>query len=165
MAKAHAGSPVAAFMPAGFALALLLSGCASPPAASAGGRTDALAQVGRWSLQGATGSDGRPLSTLSPHGTPVHAIAFSDARLSVEGGCNHIGGAYRYTAEGALVVEPLQSTLMACADTARMDADMALATLLEGSATWRIAESWPEQLTMEHDDGSRSHWVADRSAR
>lgn len=164
MAKPRAGSPIAAFIPAGCALALLLSACASPPAVPVGGQTDALAQVGRWTLQGATAPDGRPLAALSPHGAPVHAIEFADARLTVHGGCNHIGGAYRYSADGALVVQPLESTLMACADTALMDADRALATMLDGSATFRIAEIWPEQLTLDHDDGSRSQWVADRQA-
>lgn len=165
MAKARAGSPIAAFMPAGCVLALLLSACASPPPAPAAGQVDALAQVGRWTLQDATRSDGRPLAELSPNGAPVHSIDFADARLTVHGGCNHIGGGYSYDADGALVIGPMQSTLMACEDTARMDADRALAGLLEGSATFRIAEIWPEQLTMDHDDGSRSQWVADRPAR
>lgn len=152
------------------ALALLLAACASPPPAAtpgvpAAGGTDALAQVGRWILQGAVGPDGRAIPGVAPHGNPVHAIAFADGSLAVQGGCNRIGGAYRYAPDGALVVAPLASTRMACADTALMDADAAVGALLEGSAAFRIAESWPEQLTLDHDDGSRSHWVADREAR
>ena len=43
-----------------------------------------------------------------------------------------------------------------------MDADAAVAGLVEGTAEWRIAESWPEQLFLDHADGRRSAWVADR---
>ena len=143
-------------------LAVLLAACASPPAPPANHATDALAQVGRWNLQGAHAPGGAPMAVLAPGGVPVHAIAFDGTRVTVLGGCNHIGGAYRYAPGGALVVGPMESTLMACEDTGRMDADAALAALLEGSAEWRIAESWPEQLSLDHDDGSRSHWVADR---
>ena len=143
-------------------LAVLLAACASPPAPPAGGATDALAQVGRWTLQGASDGSGAPMTVLAPGGAPVHAIDFDGTRVAVLGGCNHIGGAYRYATGGALVIGPMHATLMACEDTARMDADAALAALLEGRADWRIAESWPEQLFLEHDDGARSHWVADR---
>jgi heat shock protein HslJ len=124
---------------------------------------DALAQVGRWTLQGATGADGTAVLTLAPHGTPVHAIAFDGGRIAVLGGCNQIGGAYRLSEDGALVIDAMMSTKRACQDTARMQADAAVTALLEGQASWRIAESWPEQLFMDHDDGSRSHWVADRA--
>lgn len=143
-------------------LAALLAACASPPAPPAPHATDALAAVGRWNLQAAQDGAGAPMTVLAPGGAAVHAITFDGTRVAVLGGCNHIGGTYRYGPRGALVVGPMQSTLMACEDTARMDADAALAALLEGSAEWRIAESWPEQLFLDHDDGSRSHWVADR---
>ena len=49
-------------------------------------------------------------------------------------------------------------------DQALMAADSAVAGLLRGTSEWRIAESYPEQLSLEHADGRRSHWVADRSA-
>jgi heat shock protein HslJ len=61
-----------------------------------------------------------------------------------------------------VVVREIVSTLMACADQSLMQADAAVADLVEGSATWAIAESWPEQLHMTHADGERSSWVADR---
>ena len=39
---------------------------------------------------------------------------------------------------------------------------IAVAGLLRGTSEWRIAESYPEQLFLEHADGRRSHWVAER---
>ena len=125
---------------------------------------DALAQVGRWKLQGATDAAGQPVAAVAPHGKPVHAIVFSDGSLGIEGGCNHMGGRYDIDAQGRLVVREIQSTLMACADQALMTADSAVAGLLQGASEWRIAESYPEQLYLDHADGRRSHWVAVRPA-
>jgi heat shock protein HslJ len=150
-------------------LTLLLVACTTPvPADTPPGTppgTDALAQVGRWNLQGAADAQGRPIADVLPGGEAAHALAFADGRLSVEGGCNHIGGRYHVDADGRLVVSEMQSTLMACEDTALMRADSAVSALLEGRSAWSIAESWPEQLTLRHADGRRSHWVADRPAR
>ena len=142
--------------------ALLLAACTTAPAPPPVGNTDALAQVGRWTLQGATDARGERIDAAFPGGTAVHALVFDDGRVSLEGGCNHIGGAYRYDGQGRLVIDALQSTLMACEDRARMDADAAVSALLQGKTEWRIAESWPEQLFMDHADGRRSQWVADR---
>lgn len=159
---------------AGFAMALCLAlllpllatACTAPvpadeqPVPPAG--TDALAQVGRWNLQGAVDAQGQAVADVLPGGRAVHALVFAAGRLSIEGGCNHIGGRYRIDGRGRLVVSEMQSTLMACEDAALMRADGAVSALLEGSADWTIAESWPEQLTFRHDDGRRSQWVADR---
>lgn len=150
-------------------LPLLLAACTAPapaddqPGPPAG--TDALAQVGRWNLQGAMDAQGRPIAEVLPGGKAVHALVFADGRLGIEGGCNHIGGRYRIDARGRLLVSEMESTLMACEDAALMQADGAVSALVEGSAEWTIAESWPEQLTLRHDDGRRSHWAADRPAR
>jgi heat shock protein HslJ len=147
---------------------LLLGACAActpavtQPDTPAG--PDALAQVGRWTLQGATDASGRPIAAVSPDGRPVHAIVFADGSLAIEGGCNHMGGRYAIDGHGRLVVPEIQSTLMACADEARMAADSAVAGLLRGASEWRIAESYPEQLFLEHADGRRSQWVAARPA-
>ena len=150
-------------------LPLLLAACtapvpADPPPGTPAG-PDALAQVGRWNLQGAVDAQGQAVAEALPGGNAVHAAVFADGRLSIEGGCNHIGGRYRVDGGGRLVVSEMQSTLMACEDAALMRADGAVSALLEGSADWSIAESWPEQLTLRHDDGRRSHWVADRTVR
>lgn len=161
---------------AGFAKALclamllpVLAACTVPaPADTPPGTppgTDALAQVGRWKLQGAVDATGQPITEVLPGGRAVHALVFADGRLGIEGGCNHMGGSYRVDARGRLVVPEIESTLMACADQAPMTADGAVAALLRGSSEWSIAESWPEQLNLRHADGRRSHWVADRPAR
>lgn len=145
---------------------LLLAACTAsfvPPAAPAG--NDGLSGVGRWRLQSASDAQGRPIAAVLPHGRAVHALVFADGAVGIEGGCNHIGGRYRIDADGRLVVAEIQSTLMACADQALMAADAAVSALLQGSSQWRIAESYPEQLFMDHADGRRSHWLADRGAR
>ena len=145
---------------------LLIAACTTgaPPAtplnASAG--PDALAQVGRWRLQGATDAQGQPIAAVRPDGKARHVVVFDDGQLGIEGGCNHMGGEYTIDARGRLVVRAIRSTLMACADQALMTADSAVAGLLQGTSEWRIAESYPEQLSFEHADGRRSSWVAVR---
>ena len=149
-------------------LALLLAACTTGvptgPQTGPSAGPDALAQVGRWKLQGATDAQGNPVTAVLPGGRSVHVAVFADGDLGIEGGCNHMGGRYHLDAAGRLVVPEIQSTLMACADQALMAADSAVAGLLRGTSEWRIAESYPEQLSLEHADGRRSHWVADRSA-
>ena len=147
-------------------LSLLLAVCTScaptvtqPDAPAA---PDALAQVDRWNLQAATNAAGQPIAAVRPDGEPVHAVVFNDGALAIEGGCNHMGGRYDIDGQGRLVVPEIQSTLMACANQALMAADSAVAGLLRGTSEWRIAESYPEQLFLEHADGRRSHWVAER---
>ncbi len=148
---------------------LLFAACTSgrptdaPASAPAG--PDALTQVGRWTLQGATDARGRPLSAALPNGKAVHAVVFAHGRLVLEGGCNNIGGPYAIDVRGRLVVTEIQSTLKACADQALMAGDAAVSGLLQGESEWRIAESYPEQLFLEHAGGMRSQWVADRPAQ
>lgn len=150
-------------------LPFLLAGCTASLGPGTGSRTpagdDPLAQVGHWNLQAATDARGQPITAALPNGRAVHALAFAGGTLAIEGGCNHIGGTYRIDVQGALVVPEIQSTLMACADQALMDADAAISGLLQGRSQWRIAESHPEQLFMDHADGRRSSWIADRPAR
>ena len=147
-------------------LSLLLAACTScaptaiQPDAPAG--PDGLSQIGRWNLQGATNAAGQPIAAVRPDGEPVHAVVFNNGALAIEGGCNHMGGRYDIDGQGRLVVPEIQSTLMACANEALMAADSAVAGLLRGTSEWRIAESYPEQLFLEHADGRRSHWVAER---
>lgn len=146
---------------------LLLAACAAgvppdlqPPVASRG--PDPLAQVGTWRLQGATDQRGARMDAAFPHGRAVHGLVFEDGRVGITGGCNHMGADYGFDAQGRLVVGAVQSTAMACEDQALMAADAAVADLVAGAAEWRIAESWPEQLFLDHADGRRSTWVAAR---
>src|SRR5688500_3661779 len=90
----------------GLLLPLLIAACTAPvpadtpPGTPAG--TDALAQVGRWNLQGAVDAQGQPVADVFPGGKAVHALVFADGRLAIEGGCNHIGGRYRIDPDGRL---------------------------------------------------------------
>lgn len=148
-------------------LALLAAGTACTPTVpqpDVPAGPDALAQVGQWNLQGATDAQGQPIAAALPNGQAKHTISFDNGTLGIRGGCNQMGGRYTIDANGRLVVSEIQSTLMACADNALMEADTAVAGLLRGTSEWRIAESYPEQLFLEHADGRRSHWVADRPA-
>lgn len=144
---------------------LLLAACAGgmgPDPGSPAAGPNPLTQVGRWALQGARDAGGQPIAAVLPGGRAVHALVFEGDRVAVEGGCNHIGGRYRIERDGRLRVLEMQSTLMACQDQALMAADTAVSDLLEGVAQWRIAESYPEQLILDHADGRSSHWVAVR---
>ena len=147
-------------------LPLLMAACTagSPTDTQPGApaTADALAQVGRWKLQGAADGQGRPIAAVLPHGKAVHALVFADGQLAIEGGCNHIGARYRIDGTGRLVVPEIESTLMACMDQDLMAADSAVSAMLHGSSAWSIAESYPEQLSLQHSDGRRSQWVADR---
>ena len=149
-----------------FLLSLLLAACTTgaPPTANTPSTPDALAQVGRWKLQAATDAQGRPIAAVRPNGKAAHEAVFAEGRLAIEGGCNHMGGRYEIDHRDRLVVAEIQSTLMACADQALMEADAAVAGLLQGTSEWRIAESYPEQLFLQHADGRRSAWVAVRPA-
>ncbi|NZA27131.1 META domain-containing protein [Luteimonas sp. SJ-92] len=143
-------------------LLVACSGAMAPDPGPTDAAADPLAQVGRWSLQGATDARGQPIAEVLPGGRALHALAFGGGRVAIEHGCNHIGGSYRIESGGWLRVGEMESTLMACEDQALMAADAAVAGLLEGRAQWRIAESYPERLVLEHDDGRSSRWVADR---
>ena len=155
-------------MRAAFLLPLLLAACTAgvptdpQPVAPAG--TDALAQVGRWKLKSAADAQGRPIAAVLPQGRAVHSLVFADGQLAIEGGCNHIGARYRIDGSGRLVVPEIESTVMACVDRDLMAADSAVSALLHGRSEWSIAESYPEQLSLQHTDGRRSHWVAVRPA-
>ena len=149
-------------------LPLLIAACttgappANQPDAPAG--SDALAQVGRWQLQGATDARGQPIAGVLPNGKARHVLVFTDGQLAIEGGCNRMGAQYTVDGRGRLVVPAIRSTRMACADQALMAADSVVSSLLQGNSQWSIAESYPEQLSLENADGRRSHWVAVRPA-
>ena len=148
---------------------LLLAACTpsvpTDAARSAPAGLDGLAQVGRWTLQGATDAQGRPIAAVLPDGRAAHVAVFADGQMVLEGGCNNIGGPYDVDGQGRLVVPEIHSTRKACANQALMAADVAVSGLLQGHSEWSIAESYPEQLFLQHADGRRSHWVAVRPAQ
>lgn len=152
---------------AAFLLPLLIAGCGAgvPTDTHPQEGTDALAQVGRWQLQSAADAQGRPIVAALPQGRAVHSLVFADGLLAVEGGCNHIGARYSIDGSGRLVVPEIESTVRACMDRDLLAADGAVSALLHGTSEWSIAESHPEQLSLQHTDGRRSHWIAVRPAQ
>jgi heat shock protein HslJ len=78
-----------------------------------------------------TSSSGNP-AIIAIEGTEV-LITFEDGQVSVQAGCNGMGGAYRQN-DDVLEVEPMVSTMMAC-DQPLMDRDAALSALLTSAPT------------------------------
>ncbi|GAB3040941.1 MULTISPECIES: META domain-containing protein [Oleiagrimonas] len=70
-----------------------------------------------WTLQEARTAAGAPLDALMPAGHPPLQIVFEGTQMHVEHACNAIGGTYRVQ-DGALKVDGLLHTMMACADPA-----------------------------------------------
>jgi hypothetical protein len=83
----------------------------------------------RWTLVLATDANNRRIAGLPPgHGRPV-VLSFTASRLSVQGPCNRLVGAYQVTAANQLTIDAGASTRIAC-DPALMEADSALSNLL-----------------------------------
>lgn len=110
----------------------------------------------RWTLESATNGQDRPIDILSPRKDNPVVFSFSSKRLSIQGPCNRIVGAYRIDAAGQLTMNGTAATMMAC-DPALMQADIALSGLLtkplhaemEGrpSARLRLVSASNETLT------------------
>jgi heat shock protein HslJ len=96
---------------------------ASTPPASLDGRTFLSTSI--------TGRDLLP-------GTTVR-LAFKDGRLSLNAGCNQIGGDYTVT-DGRLPLGSMMSTEMGC-DQARMAQDAWVSTFVDGAAVVLAADS------------------------
>ena len=143
----------------------------SRPAPGASGAGPALArelQDHRWTLQGATDASGQPIAALNqPRRTFV--MTFDGARLSVEGGCNRMNGAWRIGPDGKFVAGRLAATMMAC-ETALMRADEALSALLAqprtisitpgATPTLRLASAGSETLVFSGKPTLRSLYGA-----
>jgi hypothetical protein len=83
----------------------------------------------RWTLVLATDANNRRIAGLPPgHGRPV-VLRFVGSRLSVQGPCNLLVGAYQVTAANQLIANVSASTGMAC-DPALMEADSVVSNLL-----------------------------------
>jgi len=120
------------------ALALATSACrggrepdAQPGAApvSAGRDLAATLVAHRWSLRSANDVKGAKIEGVNPTAERAYVFHFFDSRVSIEGGCNRLNGAFRVDAEGQLSVSRLASTMMAC-EPALMAADATLSALL-----------------------------------
>ena len=88
-------------------------------------------QLGRysWTLVSATDANNRRIAGLPPGQHRPVVLSFAGSRLSVQGPCNQLLGAYEVTAAYQLSVNVSASTMMAC-DPALMRADSALSNLL-----------------------------------
>ena len=83
----------------------------------------------RWTLASATDSQNRHIDGLPPGKDHPVVFSFSGSRLSIQGPCNRIVGAYQIDAARQLTVNGRASTMMAC-DAALMQADTALSAAL-----------------------------------
>jgi heat shock protein HslJ/uncharacterized lipoprotein NlpE involved in copper resistance len=83
----------------------------------------------RWTLASATDSQNRRIDGLPPGKDHPVVFSFSGSRLSIQGACNRIVGAYQIDAARRLTVNGRASTMMAC-DAALMQADTALSAAL-----------------------------------
>ncbi|HEU5472404.1 MAG TPA: META domain-containing protein [Actinophytocola sp.] len=113
-------------------LALLAAACGDPDPAPAGTDVDQLR--GRTFVSTDVTENGQP-RPLVP-GTSLTIQFTDDGRLLADAGCNKMSGAARIE-NGALVLDELGSTMMAC-DEARADQDQWLSSFLTGRPTIRL---------------------------
>ena len=99
-----------------------------PPAGKADASLAQALRDNRWTLQAATGADGKPLDALLVPGHPF-VMNFDGERIGVQGGCNQMSGSWRFDPGNQLKVGPLASTMKAC-ETPLMAADKAMSALL-----------------------------------
>ncbi|WP_454832790.1 DUF4377 domain-containing protein [Pseudoxanthomonas wuyuanensis] len=151
-------------------LPLLLAGCPKPaddtPATEAPKATETAATGAsatpadatllpkyHWRLSSAADAEGRRIDTLFVRAEQPVQLDFSQGRLGVSNTCNRMGGGY--AVDGAqLKVEPLTSTLMACADNALTTLDQEIGKRLDGTLSFAIqpANGMP-QLTLTNSKG------------
>jgi len=102
----------------------------------------------RWTLESATDNQSRPIDMLPPGKDHPVVLGFSGNRLSIQGPCNRIIGAYRINAAGQLtVIGGPASTMMAC-DPALMSADTALSGILANPLSVEIGDGPSPQLRL-----------------
>jgi heat shock protein HslJ len=83
----------------------------------------------RWTLVSATDASNRRIAGLPPGKVHPVVLSFEGSRLSIQGPCNRLVGAYQINGASQLTVNAAASTMMAC-DPAVMQADTALSNLL-----------------------------------
>jgi len=142
------------------ALPLLLAACARPlpetaappPAAAASAAIDASALAAyRWQLADARDAQGARIDALFVRADKPPTLDFRQGRIGVGNSCNHLGGGFRIEG-GALVVDRLASTMMACADPALAALDQAIGQRLAGRLSARLQRA-PERLTLASAGG------------
>ena len=97
-----------------------------------------------WTLRAAVDAAGKPLEALLVPGHPF-VMHFDDARLTVQGGCNLLSGAWRLSPQNRLTVGRVASTQKAC-EPPLMAADTAMAAALAAPLEARVEAGEPPTL-------------------
>ncbi|HEX3435605.1 MAG TPA: copper resistance protein NlpE N-terminal domain-containing protein [Pseudacidobacterium sp.] len=84
----------------------------------------------RWTLESATNSQGRRIDLLPPSQDHPVVFSFSGNRLSIQGQCNRMIGAYQVNAAGQFTMQGGPASTMIGCDPALMNADKALSGIL-----------------------------------
>ena len=109
-----------------------------------------LLESATWVVQDVRGADGNPVEGFATANRPL-TLRFAAGRLVVGGGCNAASGSYRVV-EGKLIVGPMASTMMACADSALMDQDQRVGSALAVPLALTLDED-PVRLTLQAAGG------------
>ena len=103
--------------------ALLMAACTSTPEVPLGSTTRKPASGSNrlqvleshtWRLQSAVDIQNQRIAALSPQDVPPIVFGFGGDRISIQGGCNQMGGRYRITAASQIEVDQIVSTRIAC---------------------------------------------------
>lgn len=126
----------------------------APATAPAGVPTDAMATLGayHWQLDAATDAAGARIDALFNNPDAPLQLDFVQARVSVSGACNHMGGSYRLE-DGRIEFSPMAITQMACADPL-MAMEREAGARLAGSHGLSLQDGDPPRLELAAADGS-----------
>lgn len=141
-------------LPVATCIAMILSGCASAPAAvpmSAEQATSVLSQY-HWRLSRASDENGKYINALfARHDKPLQ-LDFQNGHVHVTNACNAMNGKV-VIHDDKLQVKPMIHTMMACMDPAINGLDKAISSRLEKPDTFVIdADATPPTLTLTTPD-------------
>ncbi len=136
--------------------ALLMAACTSTPEVPLGSTTRKPASASNrlqvleshtWRLQSAVDIQNQRIAALSPQDVPPIVFGFGGDRISIQGGCNQMGGRYRITAASQIEVDQIVSTRMACKPEL-MQTDAALSTFLAKPLQIEVIDGASPQLRL-----------------
>ena len=108
----------------------------------------------RWTLVLATDANNQRIAGLPPGKDHRVVLSFADSRVSIQGPCNRLVGAYQIAGANQLTVNAVASTMMAC-DSALMHADTALSNLLAKPLNVQMrARPSPRLRLVSHGNGT-----------
>ena len=139
-----------------------LPSASQPAAESSSAPRAADLDAWHWHLSGAVDAAGNRIDALFADPDRPLQLDFNDDRLGITGGCNQIGGSYRF--EGSsLQVSQLVQTQMACAQPL-MDQDAAIARLLEGRLSVATENADPPRMELTAADGAQLSFQGEPTA-